>query len=141
MNDKEALETIGRLIKEGRQEHGESQAALAKRAGLNVKTLWSAEAGARLTQDTNQYKLEVALGWRIGSIAEIWAERAHLTPGQLTTADMRQGAGESSWSDLDKEAQGPLTKAIHLTDEELLAELSYRFRNYKNLTSGGNAAV
>lgn len=137
MDDKQTLETIGRLIRDARKEHGESQAALAKRAGVNAKTLWSAEAGARLTQDVNQYKLEHALGWRTGSIAELWADRADLQPGKITTADMREGAGIPTWSDLEQTAAQPLATAKDLTDEELLAELAYRFRNYKNRTNAG----
>ena len=32
----------------------------------------------------------------------------------------------------ESRAEHPVTRANQLTDEELLAELSYRFRNYKN---------
>lgn len=131
VNDKEALEDIGQLIRDARLELGESQTAFAKRAGLNAKTLWSAETGARQTQDTNQYKLETALDWRHGAIADLWKDRGHLHPGQTTLTDMREGAGEETWSDLDKEHAGPLVKAMHLGDDELVFELLLRLRNYK----------
>ena len=136
VNDKETQQAIGKLIRTARIDRGESQAAFAKHADINPKTLWSAETGDRLPQDVNQRKIERALGWRAGSIADIWADRAELTPGLVVLAKMQDGAGEATWHDLDKEDVAPLTKAMHLSDEELLAELSYRFRNYKNLTTG-----
>ena len=136
VNDKETQQAIGKLIRTARVDRGESQAAFAHRADINPKTLWSAETGDRFPQDVNQRKIERALGWRSGAIADIWADRADLTPGQVILAKMLDGAGEATWMDLDKEDVAPLTKAIHLTDEELLAELAYRFRNYKNLTIG-----
>jgi len=106
-------------------------AALAERAGINSKTLWSAETGSRFPHDVNQLKIEVALGWRHGAIAEAWAERENLDPENLTVEWMRAGGESASWGELAQQKQAPLAKAINLTDEELLAELSYRFRNYR----------
>lgn len=131
MNDKEALERIGQLIRDARKHHGESMAALAERAGINSKTLWSAETGARFPHDVNQLKIERALGWRDGSIAEAFRDRETLAPENLTLEWMQAGGDSSSWGALAAQQTGPLARAINLTDEELLAELSYRFRNYR----------
>ena len=136
MNDKEALERIGQLIRASRKELGESMAAMAERAGINSKTLWSAEQGSRFPHDVNQLKIEKALNWRHGAIAEAWEARETLEPENLTREWMRAGGDAPSWADLAQGAQAPLAKAIHLTDEELLAELSYRFRNYKQQIHG-----
>ena len=121
----------GHLIRDARKHLGESMAALADRAGINSKTLWSAERGVRFPHDVNQLKIEVALGWRHGAIAEAWAEREVLDPENLTVEWMRAGGQSDSWGELAAQKTAPLVKAMNLTDEELLAELSYRFRNYR----------
>lgn len=131
MNDKAALERIGQLIRDARKEKGESMAALAERAGINSKTLWSAEKGERVPHDVNQLKIEKALGWRHGAMAEAYSGREGLAAENLTLEWMRAGGDATSWGDLARSVAAPLAKAIHLTDEELLAEISYRFRNYR----------
>lgn len=131
MNDEQALKKIGQLIRDARKYQGESMATLAERAGINSKTLWSAETGSRYPHDVNQLKIEVALGWRHGSISEAWAERENMSPENLTVEWMQAGGETASWGELAKKKTAPLAKAMNLTDEELLAELSYRFRNYR----------
>ena len=131
MNDEEALKRIGQLIRDARKHHGESMATLADRAGINSKTLWSAETGARFPHDVNQLKIERALGWREGSIAEAFRDRETLAPENLTLEWMQAGGDSASWGALAAQQNGPLARAINLTDEELLAEISYRFRNYR----------
>jgi transcriptional regulator with XRE-family HTH domain len=136
VNDADALETIGRLIKEGRLAMGLRQLPFAKLAGVDTKTLATMESGTRVAWETNQRKVEKALGWRAGSIQEVLDNAADTPVESVTLASMEEGAAEASWQDLDKEINGapeqPVTRASQLTDEELLAELSYRFRNYKN---------
>lgn len=131
MNDKEALERIGHLIRDARKHLGESMAALAERAGINSKTLWSAETGSRFPHDVNQLKIEKALGWRHGSIQEAWAGREGMAPDNLTVEWMRAGGESTSWGELAQQKTAPLAKAIHLGDEELITELLFRFRNYR----------
>jgi transcriptional regulator with XRE-family HTH domain len=131
VNDKEALERIGHLIRDARKHQGESMAALAERAGINSKTLWSAETGARFPHDVNQLKIEVALGWRHGAIAEAWAQRGELNADNLTVEWMQAGGDSASWGELAQQKTAPLAKAIHLGDEELITELLFRFRNYR----------
>ena len=131
VNDEEALKRIGQLIRDSRKHLGESMAALAERAGINSKTLWSAETGSRFQQDVNQLKIERALGWREGSIAEAYRDRENLAPENLTLEWMQAGGDSTSWGALAQQQAAPLARAINLTDEELLAEISYRFRNYR----------
>jgi transcriptional regulator with XRE-family HTH domain len=135
VNDKEALERIGQLIRDARKHLGESMASLADKAGINSKTLWSAETGARFPHDVNQLKIERALGWRDGSIAEAFRDRENLAPENLTLEWMQAGGDSASWGELAKESNGPLQKAGKLSDEELLTELMYRFRNYREENS------
>jgi len=140
VNEFEALETIGQLIKEGRLEMGLAQKPFAIKAEVDTKTLSSMEKGTRVAWETNQRKVELALGWRLGSIQHVIDNAAEIPAGSVTLAAMREGANEVTWQQLDAEEtakrEGPVTRANQLTDEELLAELSYRFRNYKNVIDG-----
>jgi transcriptional regulator with XRE-family HTH domain len=136
VNAEEALQTIARLIKDARLETGVSQVAFAKEAGLDAKTYATMEKGTRVPTENSQRKVERALKWRAGSIKKVLDDAADIPAGSVTVATMREGAGEATWADLDREEtayrEGPVTRANQLTDEELLAELTYRFRNYKN---------
>lgn len=136
VTESEALETIGALIKQGRLEMGLAQQPFAKLSGVDTKTLASMEKGTRLAWETNQRKVEDALQWRAGSIQKVIDEAADTPRESVTLESLRDGGGEASWQALADEEraakEGPVTRANQLTDEELLAELSYRFRNYKN---------
>ena len=132
MKDTETLKLIGKLIQNARMELPTSQIAFAEQVSLNVQTLRTMERGDRLVQDVAQAKVEKGLGWRTGSIAEIWAEREDLVAENVTLDEMRRGAGEATFQEIEKNgSESPVMKASMLSDEELLAELSYRFRNYK----------
>lgn len=128
MDDTQALEMIGRLITEAHRARYPSRRQFALATGMDVKTITTAEKGTRELHPTTQRRIEDALGWRRGVIGELWEHRAELTPGTITMADMERGA-----EDNDPEGTKPTVvhRASQLTDEELLAELSYRFRNYK----------
>jgi len=136
VNESEALEIIGRLIKEGRLEKDLRQRPFAIEAGVDTKTLATMEGGKRVAWETNQRKVEKALGWRVGSIQEVLDHAPDTPPESVTLASMKEGGEAASWQDLaaeeSKVTEQPVTRANQLTDEELLAELSYRFRNYKN---------
>jgi transcriptional regulator with XRE-family HTH domain len=140
VNESEALETIGHLIKKGRLEMGLAQKPFAIKAEVDAKTLSSMEKGTRVAWETNQRKVEHALNWRLGSIQSVIDNAADIPAGSVTLASMREGAAEATWQELDAEEtakrEGPVTRANQLTDEELLAELAYRFRNYKNVIDG-----
>ena len=132
----EALEIIGQLIKEGRLARGLRQVPFAKFAEVSTKTLASMETGTREAWETNQRKVEKALGWRMGSIQEVIDNAAETPKESVTLESMQEGGSAESWQDLaeleSSLTEQPVTRANQLTDEELLAELSYRFRNYKN---------
>jgi DNA-binding XRE family transcriptional regulator len=139
VNETEALEHIGTLIQVARMQLPKSQIAFSKTISLNVQTLRTMEKGERLVQSVAQAKVENGLGWRIGSIREVWEDRENLSSEQVTLEEMRRGAGEASFQDLENGSTGsPVMKASLLSDEELLAEISYRFRNYKVQLNGGS---
>lgn len=131
MNESEILEHLGLLIQNARMEMQQSQIAFSKEIGLNVQTLRTMERGERMAQSVAQAKVEKGLGWRTGAIREIWDDRANLSIEQVTLDEMRRGAGEPSFQEIENGNGTPVMKASLLSDEELLAELSYRFRNYK----------
>lgn len=135
MTEEEALRTIARLIKDARLATGISQVAFAKQAEVDPKTYAAMEKGSRYPSENSQRKVERALNWRAGTIQKVLDEAADTPAGSVTLATMTDGAGEPTWADLDREdaayREGPVTRANQLTDEELLAELTYRFRNYK----------
>lgn len=133
MNDTETLETIGRLVVEARLKGDISQIGLARDAGIDVKTIRSIEKGMRTMHDVNQFKIERALGWREGSIREIWAGRKDLRPEMVTLEDMTLGADIQTWRQLQDElADGKVVRAELLSDDDLLSELMYRFRVKNN---------
>ena len=137
MNEQETLEHIGSLIQLARMEHQKSQLAFSKEIDMNVQTLRTMERGDRMVQSVAQAKVEKGLSWRIGSIREIWEDRDNLTPDMVTLEEMRRGAGEPSFVELENGGDKTrVMKASLLSDEELLAELSYRFRNYRVRLNG-----
>ena len=137
MNETETLKHLGNLIQTGRVELGRSQNMFAKDINLNVQTLRTMERGDRLVQDLAQSKVEKGLGWRIGAIREVMEDHEHLTPEQITMDELRRGAGETTFQEIENGGdKSRVIKASHLSDEELLAELSYRFRNYKIARNG-----
>jgi transcriptional regulator with XRE-family HTH domain len=132
MNEQQAIEAIGALIKDGRLEMGLAQKPFADLAGVDAKTLATAEKGRRIPWETNQRKIEAALGWRQGSIQKTLDDAEHIPVSSLTLAHMREGAGEATWQELDAETSEevrPVTRAGELSNEELIGELAYRLRN------------
>ncbi|MFJ5956065.1 multiprotein-bridging factor 1 family protein [Paenarthrobacter sp. NPDC092416] len=128
MDELEALQTIGRLIKEERLAQGLSQVQLAKLAGTAIKTVRTLESGTRRTQEINQRKLEHALGWRAGSMSDVLKGKSTFAPDQITPDDMRTSDEPQQGPRAVSPAgtAGPVVRAAHLSDEELLAELTYR---------------
>lgn len=129
MNDIEALKKIGRLVASARVQEGKTQVVFAKEAGIDVKTLRTLETGDRLLHDTKLWAVEKVLGWRVMSIRQVWDRRNDIDLEALTTDDMKLGASQESWDELDAETGQPVTKASQLTTEELLMELQYRVRH------------
>lgn len=140
-NNERAINALGALVKEARVARGLSQRQLADLAGVDYKTLGSFERGQRTPRDVSLAKIEAELGWRKGSIARELSESTLEDVENLTVADMEGAHGEDSWEDLAEKhngtnGNGPVKRASLLTDEELLAEISYRFRNYYNQSHG-----
>ncbi|GAA3272782.1 helix-turn-helix transcriptional regulator [Paenarthrobacter aurescens] len=126
VDELEALQTIGRLIKEERLAQGLSQVQLAKQAGTAIKTVRTLESGTRRTQEINQRKLEHALGWRAGSVSEVLKGKSNFAPEMITPDDMRSGDESRQGPPRVTVPIAPIARASHLSDEELLAELTYR---------------
>jgi hypothetical protein len=135
MNDKETLQAIGRLIKEAHSRIYPSRRQFAILTEVDVKTIIGAEKGERELHPTTQRKIEKALGWRRGSIDDVWQHRSEIPAESLTIDEMERGVNDTTWEEMETRPM-TYTKASQLTDEELLAELSYRFRNYKVRLNG-----
>ena len=100
---------------------------LAKQAGTAIKTVRTLESGTRRTQEINQRKLEHALGWRAGSVSDVLKGKTNFAPDQITPDDMRSGDdSRPSAGPRVVVPAAPIARASHLSDEELLAELTYR---------------
>jgi DNA-binding XRE family transcriptional regulator len=123
MGENETLRTIGQLVQESRERQQMSQVALAQQCGIDVKTLRTIEGGTRKTYGQTLGRVERALGWRPGAIADARRRLENDMPVSieiLTRPD-------------DELAEYPgVIRAAHLTDEELTAELTYRLRKYSS---------
>jgi transcriptional regulator with XRE-family HTH domain len=129
VNDLETLKLIGGFVTAARTSAGLTQIQLAQEAGIDVKTLRTLEYGDRLLHEKKLAAIERTLGWRTFSIRQLWDRREHLDAGKVTMDDLKLDPAQESWTDLAGEGRGPVTKASQLTNEELLMELQYRFRN------------
>lgn len=134
MDDQETLKAVGALIEEAWKNRYPSRRQFAKAVGADIKTVVSAGKGERAIAFHTQNRIEKALGWRKGSIENVWQHRTEIPVENLTLEEMERGATEDTWEDLEKASN--VTRASQLTDEELLAELQYRFRNYKVRLNG-----
>lgn len=128
MEDKEALERIGQLIVEAHRGRYDSRRQFALASGMDVKTITTAERGERELHPTTQRKMEDSLGWRRGSIQDVWDNRAALDAESVTVAEMERGAGANNTTPVSVAGVGNLSQ-FHT--EEILGELMYRIRNYK----------
>ena len=99
---------------------------LAKQAGTAIKTVRTLESGTRRTQEINQRKLEHALGWRAGSVSEVLKGKSNFAPDMITPDDMRSSDQPRQTGVHIAVPAAPIARASHLSDEELLAELTYR---------------
>lgn len=128
MSETESLQKVGSLAETERLQAGYNRKAFAELAGINIRTLMDFENGVRRARPLNLTKIEKVLKWRPGAIdwaLDLNAERL----GALTINDLRD------WSLSDEPSTG-VTKAEHLSDDELITELTRRFRNYAIAASG-----
>ena len=129
MEDKEALERIGQLIVEAHRAKYPSRRQFSFASEMDVKTITSAERGERELHPNTQRKLEQFLGWRKGSIQDVWDNRAALDADAVTVAEMERGAEMNHAAPVSGTVPGNLSQ-FHT--EEILGELMYRVRNYKS---------
>jgi transcriptional regulator with XRE-family HTH domain len=140
MDEQETLQRIGCLIAEARRHKYPSRRQFAFKSGVNIKTLMTAEKGAREISLGTQVRVEKALGWRDGSIGDVLRNRKNLDPDTVTVADMERGAPAAETDIVDLLETKPHW-GLGVSDEELLAEVSYRLRNYKDETERPKAPV
>jgi len=135
VKETESVAAIGALVSKQRVELALSQKGLAALADVDVKTLRSLENGERWPQPVNRYKIETALGWRQGAMAEIRDnDDAH-----ATLANLQTGAHHDN-EDWPHDVEQPVKRAAQLTDAELLSELTYRFNMYARTTNEAEPA-
>ena len=110
---------LGLIAAEAREARGLYRQTAAERMGLNYQTLGTFESASRATLPklSSRTAIEKFYGWRLGSILEIWGRRREIPFGSLTEADLL--------APLPPEKTG-LLEARHLTDEQLINELSFR---------------
>lgn len=131
MEEKEARELLGALIAEAWPGKYPSRRQFALNSDVNIKTLMTAETGEREMSLGTQMRIEKALGWRTGSIGDVLRNRQTLGPHAVTIADMERGAPAPDEEILTSQ-QNTSHWGSGVSDEELLVEVSYRLRNYKD---------
>ena len=130
-----AWEAVGRLVKARRERLALNQDDLHLYGGPAVSTVGKCE---RAVQDRfplrTQHQFENALGWRRGAIEEIIsaveANDWYADPDQRK--DFEDDLVNASIPDLSHptEPEAPVLSAQHLSDSDLLAELTYRMKRY-----------
>jgi transcriptional regulator with XRE-family HTH domain len=117
VNDEEMFVALGALSTEARKLKGRHKKEAAEEMGIADSTLRFFELGknSRFPQQGTLYAMEEYYGWRRGVIRETWDNRRAIAPGTLTLDMM-----------LPERPKGLLT-AAHLSDQELMAELNFRF--------------
>lgn len=122
MTESKSLQKIGSMAETERLQKGYSRKAFAELAGVNIRTLMDFEDGVRRGRPLNLAKIEKALQWSPGTID--WALSLSVDELENLGADHLR-----DWS-LPKSAVAGMLKVEHLTDDELITELTRRFRNY-----------
>jgi transcriptional regulator with XRE-family HTH domain len=140
VNEQETRKLIGRLIAEARRHKYPSRRQFAIRSGVNIKTLMTAETGEREISLGTQVRVEKALGWRDGSIGDVLRNRKSLDPDAVAVVEMERGAPVPE-TDITAFQETKPHWGHGVSDEELLAEVSYRLRNYKDETERLKAPV
>ena len=117
----ENLARLGELITLRRAQLGiTGTAKLAELSGASKRTIDAIIGQENVPQAVTQRRLEAALGWWTGSIAELL--RAE-DPAAFTLDGMATG-----------DAPAPATRASDLTDDELLVEVMHRMRDWRAWT-------
>lgn len=126
------LRRIGYLAKNRREELGLGRIPFAKEAGLGSdKTIKDFEFGRALPGGTSQHRIERALGWRIGSIADVM----EMVDRKAETIRMEHVDAEDS---LHLAAQGAVGLA-YVSNDELIAELRRRLNKVSDVYAESEA--
>lgn len=129
MGEQEILKALGRLIAAAHKEKYPSRRQFAIAMDMDTKTVTTAERGERELHPNTQRRMEQALGWRKGSIQEVWDHRDEIDPAALTVPEMERGAEPPAAEAPPEEWKYGNMGQFHT--EEIAAELMYRIRNYK----------
>lgn len=122
---------LGTLVRRRREHLGLKQGDLAQYGGPAVSTVGKIERAEQQTYPTRtQHQLENALGWKRGTVREIVAAPASdWWDHEGLRGDFQEALVEDNVPDLSHPVGGA-TRAADLTDDELLAELTYRMKRY-----------
>lgn len=117
MTDEETLLALGLLAQEAREAKGQNKKIAAAGMGLNDGTLYTLEYGKTksLPNHGTQQAVESYYGWRRGAIRDLWEKRRELRFEDVSLEMVQPGKPTG------------ILKASHLTDQELMAELNFRF--------------
>jgi len=117
VTDEETLTALGLLAQKARNAKGVHKKAAAAAMHLNEGTLYTLEYGKTrsLPNPGTRTSVEAYYGWRHGSIQDLWDMRRDLRFEDVSLELMRPGKPTG------------LAKASELTDQELMAELNFRF--------------
>lgn len=116
MTDEELLAELAQLALAARHEKGQDRKQATEEMGVSYRTLGAFEKieNTKLPAKSSRRAIEQHYGWRIGVIEDIWKRRREIDPGTLTMEDL-----------LPPENRGVL-EARHLTDDQLINELTFR---------------
>ena len=108
--------TLGLLALEAREAVGQTRQYAAQHMGINYRTLGNFEHARipSLPNKTTMRAIEMHYGWRQNAIQDVWDRRRKLADGEL------------GLQDLLAPAQTGIIEARHLTDEQLIHELTFR---------------
>ncbi len=101
---------LGELVTEAYKAAGYSRLALAPKVGISARTLFSIEGGESTPRAHTQRKLEEALGWQKGAIAEVLSLGPSVDVGSITLDHMRPAKGEG-WGPMETDTiESPMTR-------------------------------
>lgn len=115
-NELQMKKRISALAKEARETAGLSRPAMAERASISVKTIYSFENADTWPQATRLAAIARELGWEYDKIERLL--NSERNPEEVTLNDLKG----------DPWANDRPRYVSDLTDEELLAELTFRFQ-------------
>jgi hypothetical protein len=119
MTDEEALMTLGVITTAARDKTGHTRQYAADAMGINYRTLGGLERAEGKTPKgplaSTLRAVEDFYGWREGSMREFWENRRTYKFGSVTEEDFLPPAPTG------------MLEAAHLTDQQLMNELSFRF--------------